>query len=347
MRTRPLRIGVLAPISWRTPPRHYGPWELFASLLTEGLVELGHDVTLFATADSVTKARLLATSPCGWSESDEIDPKVAECMHIANAMEHARQLDVVHNGFDFLPLTYSGLIDTPMVTTIHGFSSPLILPVYERYNSTTTYVAISDSDRHPRLSYAATIHHGIDTDAFALSPRPGEHLLFFGRIHPDKGTAQAIEVARRCGRRLVIAGIIHDDEYYRDEVEPQIDGEQVSYIGPVSAEDRSAVLGDAHALLHLIDFEEPFGYSVVEAIACGTPVIAFRRGSMPELIEPGMTGYVVDDLDGAVAAVDEVAGLDRAAIRATAVARFDRRTMVARYVDVYHQVLSVTTPRTV
>ena len=146
----PLRVAVLAPIAWRTPPRHYGPWELFASLLTEGLVAAGHDVTLFATADSVTTATLHATAARGWSEDDSIDPKVAECLHIASVFERADEFDIIHNGFDFLPLTYSGLVDTPVVTTIHGFSSPRIVPVYERYDATTTYVAISDADRHPR-----------------------------------------------------------------------------------------------------------------------------------------------------------------------------------------------------
>ena len=198
--------------------------------------------------------------------------------------EHAGDFDLIHNGFDFLPLTYSGLVDTPVVTTIHGFSSPRILPVYQRYDATTTYVAISDADRHPSLHYAATIHHGIDTDAFAVDPEPGEHLLFFGRIHPDKGTAAAIEVAARAGRRLVIAGIVQDEDYFRAEVEPHLDGDRVRYVGPVDAAERSAVLGHAYALLHLIDFDEPFGYSVVEAMAAGTPVIAFRRGSMAELV---------------------------------------------------------------
>jgi glycosyltransferase involved in cell wall biosynthesis len=334
-----VRIAVLAPIAWRTPPRHYGPWELFASLLTESLVEIGHHVTLFATADSATSARLLATSPHGWEESDDIDTKVAECIHIANMVERAGEFDVIHNGFDFLPLTYSRVIPTPMVTTIHGFSSPRILPVYERYDATTTYVAISDADRHPRLHYAATIHHGIDTDAFAIHSCPDDALLFFGRIHPDKGTAVAIDVAQRCGRPLIIAGIVHDLEYFRTYVEPRIDGVAVQYIGPVAAEQRSDVLGRALALLHLIDFEEPFGFSVVEAMACGTPVVAYRRGSMPELVEDGVTGFLVDDVDGAVAAVDRVATLDRSAIRAAAVSRFDRRTMAAKYVDVYRSVV--------
>ncbi len=267
----PLRVAVLAPIAWRTPPRHYGPWEQFASLLTEGLVAAGHEVTLFATADSVTTAHLHGTATGGWSDDPTIDPKVAECLHIAAVFERADEFDLIHNGFDFLPLTYSDLVDTPVITTIHGFSSPRILPVYERYDATTHYVAISDADRHPDLHYAATIHHGVDTASFAVHPAPGEHLLFFGRIHPEKGTTHAIEVARRTGRRLDIAGIIQDEQYFRDQVEPHIDGDLVRYLGPVSAAERADVLGGAHALLHLIDFDEPFGFSVVEAMACGTP----------------------------------------------------------------------------
>jgi len=334
------RIAVLAPIAWRTPPRHYGPWELFASLLADGLVELGHDVTLFATADSLTTATLSSTVACGWSEDQRIDPKVAECTHIAAVFERAADFDVIHNGFDFLPLTYSGLVSTPVVTTIHGFSSPQIVPVYERYDATTTYVAISDADRHPRLHYAATIHHGIDVDAFALHPDSDDHLLFFGRIHPDKGTAHAIEVARRAGRRLVIAGIVQDERYFRDEIVPHLDGDRVSYVGPVDAVDRSEMLGSAHALLHLIDFDEPFGFSVVEAMACGTPVIAYERGSMGELIEHDRTGFVVHTVDEATRAVDLADGLDRAAIRASIAIRFDRKLMVERYAAVYDDVLN-------
>jgi glycosyltransferase involved in cell wall biosynthesis len=335
-----LRIAVIAPLAWRTPPRHYGPWELFASLLTEGLVALGHDVTLFATADSVTTARLHGTSPVGWSEDPSVEPKVAECLHLADVFERAADFDVLHNGFDFLPLTYSGLVDTPVVTTIHGFSSPRIVPVYERYDATTTYVAISDADRHPNLHYAATIHHGIDVEAFAVDPAPGDHLLFFGRIHRDKGTAEAIAVAAAAGRRLVIAGIVQDETYFRQEVEPHLDGDRVRYVGPVGAEERSAVLGGAHALLHLIDFDEPFGYSVVEAMACGTPVIAHDRGSMGELITDGRTGFVVSGIDDAVRAVEAAGSLDRGAIRAATAARFDRATMVAKYVAVYRRVLA-------
>ncbi|HEX4866482.1 MAG TPA: glycosyltransferase family 4 protein [Acidimicrobiales bacterium] len=331
---------MLAPISWRVPPVHYGPWEQFASLLTEGLVARGHAVTLFASADSVTAATLASVVPEGWSENAAIDAKAAECTHIAAVFERACDFDIIHNGFDFLPLTYSRLVDTPVVTTIHGFSSPQIVPVYERYDEHCAYVAISEANRHPKLHYAATIHHGIDTGAFSAHRSPGDHLLFFGRIHPDKGAAEAIEVARRAGRPLVMAGIIQDQEYFERAVAPYLDGRQARYVGPVDASARNDVLGGAHALLHLIDFEEPFGFSVVEAMACGTPVVAYDRGSMPELIDDAVTGFVVDGLDAAVAAVSRVDTLDRRRVRAVAVERFHHDRMVDEYVDVYRAVLA-------
>ena len=330
---------MLAPLAWRTPPRQYGPWEQFASLLAEGLVAAGHAVTLFATADSETAATLVATSPGGWSEDSSIDPKVAECVHIASLFERAGEFDLIHNGFDFLPLTYSGLVPTPVVTTIHGFSSPRIVPVYQRYDATTHYVAISDSDRHPSLHYAATIHHGIPTEHYALASQPGDHLLYFGRIHPDKGTAHAIEAARRAGRRLDIAGIIQDHDYFRREVEPHLDGHSVRYLGPIGSSLRARTLSEAHALLHLIDFDEPFGYSVIEAMACGTPVIAYARGSMPELIDHGHTGLLVGDLGEAVDAIAAAPQLDRRTIRRAAIERFDVSAMVDRYVSVYRSIL--------
>ena len=335
----PLRVAILAPVSWRVPPRHYGPWEQFASLLAEGLVAKGIDVTLFASADSVTSGRLASVVGRGYSEDPDVEPKVAECLHIAHAFERAGEFDLIHNSFDFLPLTYSGLVETPVLTTIHGFSSPRILPVYQRYNASTAYVAISDADRHPSLDYVATIHHGIDTDAFSLHPSPGGYLLFFGRIHPDKGTAEAIDVAEAAGMPLVIAGIVQDQRYFDERVAPRVDGERVSFVGAVGPEERSELLGGAHALLHLIGFDEPFGYSVVEGIACGTPVLAFRRGSMAELIEDGKTGFLVDDLEAAVAAVGLAAGLDRVAIRAQAVARFGVARMVADYLQAYAAVV--------
>ena len=340
MEVKPLRVAVLAPISWRVPPRAYGPWEQFASLLTEGLVERGVDVTLFATGDSETTARLESVVPRGYSEDPDAIAKVSECLHIAHVFERAAEFDVIHNSFDFLPLSYSALVETPVLTTIHGFSSPGILPVFQRYDSSTAYVAISKADRHPSLDYLATIHHGIDTDTFSLQRSPGSYLLFFGRIHPDKGTVEAIDAAERVGLRLVIAGIVQDERYFELEVAPRIDGDRVSYVGAVGPAQRSELLGGARALLHLIAFDEPFGFSVVEAMACGTPVIAFGRGSMPELIEDGITGFLVDDVEGAAAAVPQAAALDRAAIRDQAVARFGRARMVDAYIDAYAAVIA-------
>jgi glycosyltransferase involved in cell wall biosynthesis len=335
-----LHIAVLAPISWRVPPRHYGPWELFASLLTEGLVSKGHEVTLFATGDSETSAALSSAIPRGWSEDPSIDPKVAECLHISEVFERASEFDVIHNSFDFLPLTYSGLISTPVVTTIHGFSSPKIVPVYVKYNHSSFYVAISDADRHPALDYVATIHHGIDTGNISFSPAPGSYLAFFGRIHPDKGVVAAIDTALQAKIPLRIAGIIQDEAYFEQEIRPRLDGERVQYVGPVLAEDRSAFLGGAVALLHLIDFDEPFGLSVVEAMACGTPVIAFDRGSMPEIVVEGTTGSLVPDVASAAAAIMRVAQFDRRRIREMAVEQFSSDRMVDEYVAVYRRAIA-------
>jgi len=335
-----VRVAVLAPISWRVPPREYGPWEQFASLLTEGLVRRGVDVTLFATADSVTTARLVGTAPTGYSEDPSLDAKVWEGLHISAVFERADEFDLIHNSFDFLPLTYSGLVETPVVTTIHGFSSERILPVFEKYNARGQYVAISDADRHENLDYVATIHHGIDLSEFELERQPGDYLLFFGRIHPDKGTVEAIEVAERAGLPLTIAGIVQDDGYFEQLVEPRIDGERVRYVGPVGPDRRGEMLGGARALLHLVNFDEPFGFSVVEAMACGTPVVASARGSMPEIVRDGENGFLVGSLDEAVAAVHASAALDRATVRASVERRFDVNRMVDDYLALYRRIVN-------
>jgi glycosyltransferase involved in cell wall biosynthesis len=336
-----LQVALLAPISWRVPPRQYGPWEQFASLLTEGLVRRGVDVTLFATADSVTTARLVGTAPTGYSEDPALHAKAWEALHISAVFERASEFDVIHNSFDFLPLTYSGLVETPVVTTIHGFSSEQIVPVFEKYKERGYYVAISDADRHESLEYAATIHHGIDLREFELEEEPGDYLLFFGRIHPDKGTVEAIDVAERTGMPLVIAGIIQDRDYFEQLVEPRLDGKSVSYVGPVGPERRGCLLGGARALLHLVNFDEPFGFSVVEAMACGTPVIARARGSMPEIVRSGENGFLVDSVEEAVAAVDAAVGMDRAAVRGSVEHRFAVGRMVDDYLAVYHRVVEL------
>ncbi len=337
-----IKIGMLSPVAWRTPPRHYGPWESVVSVLTEGLVKYGLDVTLFATADSQTKARLKAVCKKGYEEDPSIDPKVWESLHISEVFEHADEFDIIHNNFDFLPLTYSGLVSTPVVTTIHGFSSPKIYPVYQKYNGRVFYVSISMADRLDLLDYIANVYHGIDISRFTFQPHRGEYLLFFGRIHNDKGTKEAVRIARASGMKLVIAGIIQDRQYYEKEVEPFVDGINVIYVGSVGPEKRDNLLGNAYALLHPINFNEPFGLSVIEAMACGTPVIAFKRGSMPELITRGVNGFLVNDEDEAVAALHDIPKIDRFLCRKVVEERFTSDRMVRDYIEVYRRIVNMT-----
>jgi glycosyltransferase involved in cell wall biosynthesis len=334
-----LRIAMLAPISWRTPPRHYGPWELVTSLLTEALVARGVDVTLFATKDSRTAGKLAGVCPAAYSEDPAIDAKVWEMLHVAHVFEHACEFDLIHNQADFVPLAFSRLVETPVVTTIHGFSSERILPAFKAYDDRVHYVAISAADRRSDLRYAATVHHGIRLEDFPFDPHGSEDLLFFGRVHPDKGAAEAITAACRAGRRLVMAGIVQDQDYHKERVAPALDGRSVVYLGPVGGAARTKALGSARALLHLINFDEPFGLSVVEALACGTPVIASNRGSMPELIDHGVTGFLVDSIDAAVDAIGRIGEIDRAACRAAVSARFTVDRMADRYLELYRSLL--------
>jgi glycosyltransferase involved in cell wall biosynthesis len=335
-----MRIAMLAPIAWRTPPRHYGPWERVVSLLTEGLVQEGIDVTLFATADSLTNGKLQAVCPTGYEEDPEILPKVWECLHIAEVFEHVGQFDLIHNHFDFLPLTYSRLVSTPVLTTIHGFSSPKILPVYRKYQDASYYVSISHADRAPGLTYIATVYHGIDIEHFTYRDTSEGYLLFYGRIHHDKGTKEAIEIARRTGYPLMMAGIIQDRQYYEQYVEPHLDEPAISYVGSVGPDRRDDLLGNALALLHPINFAEPFGLSVVEAMACGTPVIAFNKGSMPEIIEDGNNGFLVSTIEEAIEAVGKLKQLDRRNSRKTVEERFTSDIMTKNYIKVYQRLLS-------
>ena len=339
MDLRNIHIAMLSPIAWRTPPRHYGPWEWVVSLLTEGLVREGIDVTLFATVDSQTKARLHWICPHPYEEDPQLSPKVWECLHISEVFEHASEFDLIHNHFDFLPLTYSGLVTTPVLTTIHGFSSPKILPVYRKYNRKVYYVAISEADRQSDLEYMATIHHGIPVEEYPFYEDQGDYLLVFGRIHEDKGVYEAIQVAREAGLPLVIAGIIQDEVYYKEKVAPWLDNDSIRYIGPVGPEGKGEILGKAKALLHLINFDEPFGLSLVEAMACGTPVIGIPRGSIPEIIQDGENGFLVHSPEEAVKVIPQIHRLDRQRCRSWVEARFTVERMVNQYIEVYERIL--------
>src|SRR5580692_4398735 len=298
------RVAILSPVAWRTPPRQYGAWETVASNIAEGLVDRGWDVTLFASADSLTRAHLHAVVERGYEEDRSIDPKVAEYLHIAEVFEHAAEFDLIHSHYDFMALAYTRLVKTPVLTTIHGFSSPRIMPVYEKYRD-GYFVSISDSDRAPGLNYLATVYNGIDLALYPLRKTAGEDLIFIGRIHPDKGVHLAIETARQSGRRLLIAGILQDPSYFEEKIQPHLD-DQIRYLGPVGVEGKNALFSQAFALLHLNTIPERFGLVLAEASAAGVPVVAMDLGSCREVIEHGVTGFLVSDVGGAVKALEEV-----------------------------------------
>jgi glycosyltransferase involved in cell wall biosynthesis len=332
-----MRVALLGPVAWRTPPRAYGPWEQVVALLADGLVARGVDVTLFATLDSGTAATLDGVCPRPYNEDPELDGRVWEALHIAHCFDRSAGFDLVHNNLDWLPLAMSGFCRTKLLTTIHGFSDRRILPAYQR--SQSAYVSISDADRVPELSYVATVHHGIDVAQFPFTAEPGQSLVAFGRIHPDKGTAEAIQIAKGAGRPLLICGPVHDERYHQELVVPHLDGESVRYLGNIGPAERARVLGEAAALLHPIGFDEPFGLAVVESMVCGTPVLAYRRGAMPEVVDEGVTGMVVDSTGAAIDALPALLRLDRRRVRERAVRRFSADRMVDEYLAVYEKIL--------
>ena len=332
------RIAVLSPVAWRTPPRAYGAWETVASNITEGLVARGwKNVTLFATKESVTNAKLQAIIEKGYEEDKTQIPPVSTCLHIAYCMQRADEFDLIHSNFDYLPLTYTRLIKTPMLTTIHGFSSPDILRVYRRYKD-TYYVSISDSDRDKELPYLATVYNGIDLSNLTFRETPGDKLVHYGRIHPDKGTHLAIEVAKKCGKDLIIAGIIQDQDYFDNFLKPHLNDSSIQYIGPVNPVQRDALLKEAYVVIHLNTIPERFGLVMAEAMAAGVPVIAADLGSCREVIADGKTGYLVNNVDEAVAAVGKVERIERKNCRRRVEENFTIDRMVSRYEKVYEQI---------
>jgi len=332
---RTKRVAVLSPVAWRTPPRQYGAWETVAGNITEGLVERGWDVTLFATKDSITKAKLHAVIDRGYEEDPSQEAKVVECLQISEMMEHAGEFDLIHNNYDFLPLTYTRLIQTPMLTTIHGFSSDNIRRVYHKYKHDSYFVSISDSDRDPELPYLATVYNGIDLSNLTAGESRGDKLVFLGRIHPDKGVHLACETAKKSGMELMIAGIIQDEHYFNENVKPHIDGKQITYIGPVGPVERDALFKEAYAVLHLNELPERFGLVMAEAMAAGVPVIAYDRGSCREVVADGETSFLVTNVDQAAEAVKKIDSIDRTACRKRVEEFFSIPTMVQAYEKVY------------
>ncbi len=338
------KIAILSPVAWRTPPRQYGAWETVAGNITEGLVARGWDVTLFASRDSVTRAHLHAVVDKGYEEDPAVDPKVAEYLHISEAFEHAAEFDLIHSHYDFMALTYSRLVRTPILTTIHGISSRQILPVYQKYRD-GYFVSISDSDRVAGLNYLATVYNGIDLSLYPLQESQGDALIFLGRIHPDKGVHLAIEVSRLSGLPLLIAGIIQNEEYFRERVKPHLDNKLVSYVGPVGVMGKNELFARARALLHLNTIPERFGLVLAEANAAGVPVIAMNLGSCREVIEDGKTGFLVNTVEEAAQALQRLREIDRSACRKRVQQYFSIDTMVMAYERVYDTIFNLEAKR--
>ncbi len=335
------RIAILAPVAWRTPPRAYGAWETVASNITEGLVAHGwKDVTLFATKDSVTKAKLHAVIEKGYEEDETADRKVWEILQISEVMEMADEFDLIHSNYDFIPLAFSRLIKTPMLTTIHGFSSDLIRPVYRKYKE-TYYVSISDSDRDPELSYLATVYNGIDLSNLTVGSKRGDKLVFLGRIHPDKGVHLACEAAKKAGMDLIIAGIIQDQDYFDNLIKPHIDDKSIKFIGPVNPVQRDALFKEAYAVLHLNELAERFGLVMAEANGAGIPVIAYDRGSCREVIADGKTGFLVNTVDEAAEAVGKIEQIQPEVCRKHVQDNFSIDCMAAGYEKVYEEIFKL------
>ena len=330
-----LRIAQLAPIATAVTPGSTGSIEHLVSLLTEELVRRGHEVTLFATGDSRTSARLHAVYPRGYAHVDDLwDWRFHEVLHVAAAFERACDFDVLHAHDYHYALPFTRLVYTPVVHSYHVLPDEDILRAYGRYPEAHV-VAISDYQRRVfGRAGAPVVPHGIDTDAFPFSPRPGDYLLFLGRIMPDKGPVEAIQLARRVGMRLVLAGWNVND-YYGSAVAPLVDGREVRYVGPVDAAARNQLLAGAAALVYPLRQPEPFGLVMVEAMACGTPVAALDIGSVREVVEGGVTGSYAADVESLAQRLPAVLALDRARVRQEAVRRFDCRRMADDYVRVY------------
>lgn len=331
-----LRLAVLAPIAWPTPPPGYGPWEQIAFNIADGMRRRGLDVTLFATGNSQFDGHLSSVIPIGINEDPALNNDVFSAVHIGELFRRAQEFDLIHNNFDWKPMTYAlGSKTPPLLTTIHGFSSPQILAAYYACAWRSFYCSISNADRDPGLGYLGTTYNGIDPKEFTFNDKAGDYLVFLGRFHPEKGTHLAIEIAKRAGVRLKIAAIPHDEAYFRTHVEPNIDGDQIIYLGPVQRDARNELLSNALGLVHMTTRPERFGLTMIEAMACGTPVLGANMGSVPEIVIDGVTGFVCDTVEEAAQKVPQLATLDRRNCRAHVEETFTVDRMVDRYIEAY------------
>lgn len=343
--TRPLRIAQVAPVATSVPPPLSGSIESLTALLTDGLVEAGHAVTLFATSESRTRAALHATFARGYREDPQNWPwELCETINVAAAIERAAAFDVIHYQAKYHPfaLPFSRLAGIPVVITLHHAPNEDEIALWGRYFPDTPFTAISQAQARSMtgLNVVGVVHHAIDVPAFPFTAQPRDYLLFLGRFTEGKGVLQAIEVARRVGMPILLAAEAND--YYREKVQPHVDGAQVRYVGEVADAAKAALLGEARALLYPVQAGEPFGLVLAEATTCGTPVAALDRGAVPEVVLDGVTGGVFDSLDALVAGLPRVLALDRTRVRAVAAERFGVARMVAGYESVYRTLVGRT-----
>jgi glycosyltransferase involved in cell wall biosynthesis len=335
--TNRLKIAHVGPVATSIPPPKSGSVEQMTALLTDGLVERGHDVTLFATGDSTTRGLLHATFPHGYWEDEHMWPwELYEMLNLAAAVERAGEFDIIHYEAAYYPisLAFTRLCPTPLVQTLHHSPSSAEVALWSRYQE-AHFVAISREQARllSGVNVVGTVLHGIDTDRFTFSPQPEDYLLFLGRFTEGKGVLQAIEIARRVGMRLLLAAA--DEAYYREKVAPLVDGTSVVYYGEADFDAKVRLYGGARALLYPIQAGEPFGLVLAEAMACGTPVAALNRGAVAEIVDDGVTGGVFETPDELVAGLHRVIALDRRRVREQAVRRFGGRRMAQEYEAVY------------
>jgi len=339
---QPLRIAHVAPVATSVPPQKSGSVQTMTSLLTEGLVERGHDVTLFAPGHSTTRAKLHATFPLGYREDQSMWPwEMYELLNLAAAVERAGEFDIIHYEAEYFPmsLAFTRLARAPVSQTLHHAPDPEELRLWQMY-SDAPFIAISREQARllEGLNVAGVVPHGIDTDRFLFNASPDDYLLFLGRFTPGKGPVQAIEVAKRTGMRLLLAAA--EEQYYHDAVKPLVDDKQIVYVGEVDFDAKVKLFGGARALLYPVQAGEPFGLVLAEAMACGTPAAALDRGAVREVVEDGVTGGVFDDLDAMVDGFDRVLSLDRHRVRQEAVARFGVMPMVDGYVETFRTIIA-------
>ena len=340
-----MRIAQVAPLIESVPPQGYGGTERVVAYLTDALVREGHDVTLFASGDSATEAKLIACAPRSLRlDPGVVDPIAHQILEIERVVAMRREFDVVHWHLDYFHFPVSRRIRVPCLTTLHGrLDMPDLLPLYAEF-ADMPVVSISNDQRTPLpgANWVETIHHGLPPDEFAPRFEPGEYLAFLGRISPEKRADRAIEVARRAGLPLRIAAKVDDQdrEYFETEIEPMLVAQHVDWVGEIGGQEKADFLAHARALLFPIDWAEPFGLVMIEAMASGTPVIAYRSGSVPEVITDGVSGFIVESIDEAVRAVERLSEISREGCRAEFERRFTAERMARDYVRVYEQLIA-------